>query len=123
MIHDACDVISLYLAFTRFHSSVITFLQLRSRLQEEGHEHSSYGAVGHELGSKKGASIVESGESGRSDEALSLQSWSPPLWLQRLLAVFFYYVLGCAYYGASPTCQWDPAEVFYFVCISISTVG
>jgi hypothetical protein len=46
-----------------------------------------------------------------------------PLWLQRLSAVLIYYALGCAYYGASPSCQWSPLQVFYFICISIPTIG
>jgi hypothetical protein len=119
IIHDNFGARFLFLAFPRLLYLWFNFLPT-SHLQDEGHEHSSYGAVGHEPGSKKGAPIADSS---RSTQALSQQAWNPPLWLQRLSAVLLYYALGCAYYGASPTCQWTPLEVFYFICISIPTIG
>jgi voltage-gated potassium channel Kch len=41
----------------------------------------------------------------------------------RIFAILVYYVIGCLYYGYSPTCQWAPFKVFYFICVSITTCG
>mmetsp|Transcript_1110 Transcript_1110/g.2340 ORF Transcript_1110/g.2340 Transcript_1110/m.2340 type:complete len:311 (-) Transcript_1110:106-1038(-) len=58
----------------------------------------------------------------KSNWATTEQKGGLSNWAKQLISVIIFYLVGCLYYGFAET-QWDPLTVFYFCCVSITTIG